>query len=40
MQQSRPIKESKVVKHVKNMSEGEKFFNYNLLTCKYKLNEI
>ena len=32
MQQPTPIKETKMVKYVKNMSEEEKIFNYNSLT--------
>ena len=36
LQQPRPMIESKKVKHIKYMSE-QKFFNYNLLTCKHKL---
>ena len=32
MQQPRPMIESKMVKHMKYMSEEEKFLNYNLLT--------
>ena len=38
MQQSRRMIETKMVKHVKNMSAEEKFFNYNLLTYKHQLN--
>ena len=40
MQQPRPMIESKMVKHVKNMTEEEKFFNRNFLTYKQKLNVI
>ena len=38
MQQLRQMIETKMVKHVRNMSEEEKIFNYNLLTYKHKLN--
>ena len=38
MQQPRPIIESKMVKHIKYMSEEEKFFNYNLLTFEHDLS--
>ena len=30
--------ETKMVKHVKNMSEGEKINNYTLSTYKHKVN--
>ena len=40
MQQPRPMIESKMVKHIKHMSEEEKFFNYKLLTYKHDLNVI
>ena len=36
MQQPRPMIESKMVKHVKNMSE-EEIDNYDFLACKHKL---
>ena len=38
MQQPRQMIETKMVKHVKNMSEEVKFFINNLLTYKHKLN--
>ena len=38
MQQRRQVIESKMVKHVKFMSEEIKIFNYNFLTYKHKLN--
>ena len=38
MQQPIPMIESKLVKHIKYMSEEEKFFNYNLLTYKHDLS--
>ena len=37
LQQPKPMIESKMVKHVKNMSE-EEIDNYNSLTCKHKLS--
>ena len=37
MQQPRPMIETKMVKHIKNMSEEEKIISYNLLTYKHKL---
>ena len=40
MQQPRQMIETKMAKHVKNMSEEEKIFNYNLLTFKHKLSLI
>ena len=40
MQQPRPIVESKLVKLIKYMSEGEKSFIYNLLTYKQDLNVL
>ena len=39
LEQPRPIKESKMVKHIKNMSEEEQD-NYNFLVCKHKLFNI
>ena len=38
MQQPRPMIESKMVKHIKYMSEGEKFFIYNLLSYTLDLS--
>ena len=38
MQQPRQMIETKMSKHVKNMSEEEKFLVYNLLSFKHKLN--
>ena len=38
LQQPRPMIESKMVKHIKYMSEEENTFNYNLLTRKHKLS--
>ena len=40
MQQPRQMIETKMVKHVKKMSEEEKIFIYNLLTYKHELNEF
>ena len=37
LQQPRPMIESKMVKHIKYMSE-EEFDNYKFLTCKYRLS--
>ena len=37
LEQPRPMIESKVVKHIKNMSEEEQD-NYNFLVCKHKLS--
>ena len=37
MQQPIPMIETKMVKHLKNMSEEEKIINFNLLTFKHKL---
>ena len=34
----RTILESKVVKHIKNMSHEEQDNNYNFLACKYRLS--
>ena len=39
MQQPRPMIESKMVNHLKNMSE-EEIDNYNFLTCKHKLSSL
>ena len=38
LQQPRPMIESKMVNHIKYMSEEEKIFNYNILTYKHKLS--
>ena len=40
MQQPRPMIESKMIKHIKYMSEEEKVFIYNLLSDKHKLSLI
>ena len=40
MQEPRQMMEIKMVKHVKDMSEKENFFNQNLLTYKHELNEF
>ena len=37
LQQPRPVLESKLVKHIKYMSNEEQSDNYNFLTCKHKL---
>ena len=39
LEQPRRILESKMVKHIKNMSEEEQD-NYNFLVCKHKLFNI
>ena len=38
MQQPRPMIETKMVKHIKYMSEDEKFFNYDLISYKHDLS--
>ena len=38
MQQPRQMIETEMVKHGKNLSQEEKFFNYNLITCKHELS--
>ena len=38
MHQPQPMIESKMVKHIKYMSEEEKFFNYNFSTYKHDLS--
>ena len=38
LQQPRPMIESKMVEHINYISEGEKFFTYNLLTYKHDLS--
>ena len=40
MQQPRPMIESKMVKHIKYMSEEEKIFSYNFLAYKHELNVL
>ena len=39
LEQPKRILESKMVKHIKNMSEEEQY-NYNFLVCKHKLFNI
>ena len=35
LEQPRPMIDSKMVKHIKNMSHEEHINNYNYLTCKH-----